>query len=318
MKASLKKIKDCRVKLFVEVEPELVEGRYQEVLKSFQAAARIPGFREGRAPADLVEKKYFKEAQEELLKSLIPEAYHRTLATQKVAAVTLPSISEIQFERGKKLTFTAEFEQQPEFSLKNYKGIKLKREVPAVLEEDVEKAVQTLLEYKTAATKLPAVLDDEFAKSFGKENVAQLREAVRKDVASHRQSESFEKMKTELFQKLLLMTSVTLPEGLVKKQKEILMAQAQRVRRTLEDAEGLERARDQVKLYFILQKIADMEKIEVDEIELEKRLQALVEQSGRSIEEVRHSFEEELRTSLLEKKTIDFLIANAKFEEKSG
>ena len=405
MKSSLKKVKDCRVKLFVEVEPELVEGRYQEVLKSFQRMARIPGFREGKAPADLVENKFSKEAEEELLKSLIPEAYHRSIAAQKVEAATLPSISEIQFERGKKLTFTAEFEQQPEVSIKNYKGIKLKREAASVKEDDIERAMQSLvdsratlvplaeprpvqqgdfvvadvelwqnggyapvrkgvmlfveshpeddfLEKMSGATidevreitrkgepytkvwvrsiktrQLPA-LDEEFAKSFGKESVEELREAVRKDVAAHQRSESFEKMKAELFQRLLAMISVSMPEGLIEKQKERLIAQAERQYRTMgmpEDQlnarkndinqEAALMARDRVKLYFILQKVSEIEKIEVDEMELEERLQALVEESGRPIEEVRHTFEEDLRASFLEKRTIDFLIANARFEE---
>ena len=70
-----------------------------------------------------------------------------------------------------------------------------------------------------------------------------------------------------------------------------------------------------MRLYFILQKIADKEDIEVDEIELTARLNALVEQSGRPLEEVRRVFEEDLRESLREKRTVDFLIANAKFED---
>ena len=406
MKSSLKKVKDCRVKLFVEVEPELVEGRYQEVLKSFQRIARIPGFREGKAPADMIEKKYSREAEEELLKTLIPEAYHQSIATQKVSAVTLPSISEIQYQRGKKLTFMAEFEQQPEISIKNYKGIKLKREGSEVGEKDVEEAMQSLIESRATLVPLTTprpvqkhdfvvadvelwkdgayvpgrkgtllfvdpnpeddfydkvlganleevcevsrkgepytkiwikaikekqlpVLDEEFAKSFGKETVAELSEAVRKDVSSHRQSESFEKMKAELFQKLLAMVSVALPEGLVAKQKERMVDQAIRQYRSmgmpedkLEEAkakaepEAASRAHDQVKLYFILQKIADLEQIELDEMEFEEKLQGIVEESSRPIEEVRATFEEDLRASLLEKKTIDFLIANAKFEEE--
>jgi trigger factor len=84
MKSQLKKVKECKMKLTVEVEPELVERRYQEVLRSIQGAVTLPGFRQGKAPAELVEKKFSKEAEEELLKNLIPEAYHQSVATQKV------------------------------------------------------------------------------------------------------------------------------------------------------------------------------------------------------------------------------------------
>ena len=154
MKSSLKKIKDCEVRLQVEVEEELVESRYQDVLKELQKAAPIPGFREGKAPLEMVEKRYTKEAEEELLKSLIPEAYHESVATQKVTPVALPKISDIQFARGKKLTFTALFEQAPEFSLKNYKGIKIKKVTVDIQNEEVEKGLASLLESKAELVPL--------------------------------------------------------------------------------------------------------------------------------------------------------------------
>jgi trigger factor len=75
------------------------------------------------------------------------------------------------------------------------------------------------------------------------------------------------------------------------------------------------RAKEQVKLYFILQKVAQEEKIELDEMELAQRLKGLSEQSGRPLEEVQRVFEEDLRDSLREKKTVDYLLANAKFED---
>ena len=67
--------------------------------------------------------------------------------------------------------------------------------------------------------------------------------------------------------------------------------------------------------YFILQFIADEEKIELDETAFETRLNGIAEQSQQPIDEVRRVFEDDLRESMLEKQTIDFLIANAKYEE---
>lgn len=407
MKTSLKKLKDCRVKLFVEVEADVVEHRFQEVLRSFQRAARLPGFREGKAPFDLIEKKFSEEAKEEVLKSLIPEAYHQSVRDQKVSPVTVPSIGDIQFERNKKLTFTAEFDRTPEVPVKNYKGIKLQRTSDEVSDADVEKAISSLLDSRATFSpveearavregdfvvvdlelwrdgayapgqkgvllsvqvsekddfyekvlgarigevrdvqlkpeakpfakawvraikekKRPA-LDDELARSFGKDTVEALRDAVRKDVASYKRSDSMEKMKKDLFAKLISSVVFVTPESLVQKQKERLVEQMrQQFARagageaeaskeiTAADTEIAQRAAEQVKLYFILQRIAEIESIEADELELEKRLQALAEQSKRPIDEVRNIFEEDLRDTLRESKTVDFLIANAKFEE---
>src|SRR3989338_6532734 len=105
MKCAVKKIKDCKMRMTIDVESQEVEARFQEVFREFQKEASLPGFRPGKAPFEMVEKKYSKEAQEEVLKSLIPEAYHKSILNQKLSPVSLPSISDIQIERGKKLTF---------------------------------------------------------------------------------------------------------------------------------------------------------------------------------------------------------------------
>ncbi len=405
MKSNVKRLKDCKVQMSVEVEADHAEERYQEVLRGFQRAARLPGFREGKAPVALIEQRYQSEAREELLKILIPEAYHQSIQTQKALPVSLPSISDIRYERKKKLQFSAEFEEAPKISLKNYKGVSLKRESAEVKSDELEKAVQSLLESRatfedlaepravmqgdfvvadielwrdtayiqgrkgvllfteknaeddffekvvgasagdireivragkpyTRVTvrglrkKIVPALDGEFAKGLGQESPETLREAIRKELAQHKQTDSMEKMKQELFQKLLKANTFPLPDSLVERQRERLLEQAHRhfTQRGLGEqdwkaelpaieADMTERAKEQVKLYFILQRVAEEKGVELDEAELALRLKALSEQSGRPLEEVRKVFEDDVRDNLREKKTVEYLIANAKFEE---
>ena len=404
VKSSLKKVKDCRVRLLVEVDAGRVEERYQNVLRDYQRKANLPGFREGKAPLDLVEKKFTKEVEEEVVKSLVPQAYHQCLAAEKVSAVTLPKLSEIHYHRGKHLTFTAEFDRKPEVSLKNYKGLRVKRASDEVSPGDVEKALSALVDSKAdlvplleprairegdfiiadietkhgndyvparkgvvlcaqpnpnddffekivgadvdeireisvdptdeekkglvgrkpcykvwirgiRGKKVPA-LDDEFAKGFGRQTVLELRESVRRDLVTYKRGESRERMKEELFRKLLAQSSITAPEGLVEQQKHRLLEQAKKRAVQMSDSEAALRAAEQVQLYFILQAVADKEGIDVDEIELEARLQGLAEESKRPMEEVRRLFEEDLRDSLREARTVDFLLANAKLEDE--
>lgn len=393
------------MRLSVEVESAEVEARYQEVLRGVQGQAVLAGFRQGKAPLDLVEKRYVREVEEEVLKSLVPEVYHRAVQKHKISPVSLPSISEIKLERGHSLKFEAEFETEPEFNLRNYKGIKIKKVSAEVLSEDLEKGMSSLRESRAEITpilearaiqkgdlivsdievwqdgqfipgrkgvlltaepngtddfydkvigaqideareisaegkplfkvwirqiqqkKLP-VVDEAFAKNFGRDTAEDLREALRKDLARYKASESRQVMKDELYSRLLESVKFEVPEGLVSKQKERLLEQARReyermgspparfeADRSRLETETIGKSRDQVRLYFILKKIADQEKIEVDEIEIEKRLGALAEESKRPIEEARRVFEDDLRESMREKQTVDFLLANAKLEE---
>ncbi len=417
VKSSLKKLEGDRVKLTIEVKPELIETYFEQVLQAFQKKVRMPGFREGKAPVDMVAKQYAREVEEEVLKALVPDTYYQAVQIQKVSPVSLPAIRDVKLERGKSLTFTAEFDNTPEFSVKNYKGLKIKKIGIDVKPEEVEKGLQTLLESKGELTpvsparpvrqgdhisadielwqngqyipgrqgvalqiepndtddffekivgaqiddtreisvdpsdeekqsglvgrkpmykvtvrdiqekKLPE-LNEAFAKLFGKSNVDELREAIRKDMARYRQSESYEAMKHELFEKLLALVTFEPPKSLIDKQAERLIGQMKRRYQSMgapeeqfeKDLAEIEketavRAKEQVKLYFILQKIADAEKIDVDEMELERRLQGLAQESGRPVDEARQVFEEDLRESMREAKTVEFLLAHAKMEE---
>ena len=417
MKTNLKKIQNCKMRLSVEAEAAEVENRSREVLREFQKEANLPGFRQGKAPLDLVEKKYTREIEEEVLKFLIPETYHRAVLKHKISPVALPAISEIKMERGKFLSFTAEFETAPEFTVRNYKGLKIKKVSVEVTPEEMEKGISSLLESRAeimplaeprpvrrgdlivadveiwqngqyipgkkgvllAAEPSPSddfyekvlgakldevceitaehtpeekaqglvgrkpffkvwvrrieekkipVLDETFAKQFGQPTVEELKNTLRKDLARYKNSESRRLMKEELYEKLLSLINGAVPEGLIDKQKNRLLEQARSQARRdrvpearLEEdkadleAEALSKARNQVKLYFILKKVADQEKIELDEVDVESKLAAMVEESKRPMEEVRRVFEEDLRESLREKATVDFLLAHAKLEE---
>lgn len=417
VKSSVKKLEGDRRLINVEVKSELIENYFEQVLQVFQKKAKIQGFREGKAPVEMVAKQYAREAEEEVLKALVPDAYYQAVHAQKLSPVSLPKINDVKLERGKSLTFVAEFDNTPDFSVKNYKGIKIKKVSGEVKPEEIEKGMQSLLESKAVAAPISPVrpiqkgdlisadieiwqngqyipgrkavplqvepneaddffdkivgaqldevreisvdpspeekasgligrkpmykvlvreiqekklpeLNEDFAKLFGKSNIEELRDAIRKDMARYRQSESYEAMKHELFDKLLALVSFEPPKTLVEKQTERLLSQMKRRYQSMgapeeqfeKDRAEIEketavRAKEQVKLYFILQKIADAENIDVDEVEVERRLQGLAQESGRPTEEARQVFEEDLRESMRETKTVEFLLAHAKMEE---
>ena len=122
MRSNLKKLKDCKVMLEVEVEPELVENRLQSILREFQKSATLPGFRGGKAPLDLIEKKFIKEAEEEVLKTLIPEAYHASIATHKVPRSHCRPFQKLNWSAGKNSRFRRSLRKRRRSQLKIIKA----------------------------------------------------------------------------------------------------------------------------------------------------------------------------------------------------
>src|ERR1700733_10867663 len=88
----------CRKKLRVEIAAERVAGTRAEILQEFRKVAAIPGFRAGKAPEPMVEKRYAAQIDEELRKRLIPESYREALNEQKVKAVGYPQIEGVEYQ----------------------------------------------------------------------------------------------------------------------------------------------------------------------------------------------------------------------------
>jgi trigger factor len=134
----------CKKLLRVEVDAKAVDEIFDAVVKDFQKQAALPGFRPGKAPRDMVVRKYDAEIKDEAKRKLIGENYRKALEEKKLNVLGYPDIEEIQFARGKNLQFAATVETAPEFPLPEYKGLPVKRQDKSVTDEDVERALKLL------------------------------------------------------------------------------------------------------------------------------------------------------------------------------
>ena len=130
----------------VEVEAAKVEETFEEITRQFQREAKFPGFRPGKAPKDMVAKRYESEIQDEVKRKLISDSYRKAVADQKISPVITPDIEEIQFTRGQPLHFVATVETAPEFALPEYKGLRAQREIGGATAADIERALNLFRE----------------------------------------------------------------------------------------------------------------------------------------------------------------------------
>lgn len=150
MNVTVENLAPCKKLVRLEIDVQKVDETFETVTKDFQKQAKMPGFRPGKAPREMVLRKYEKEIQDEVKRKLMSEAYRKAIEEQKLDVLGQPDIEEIQFGRGQALQFAATIETAPEFELPEYKGLVAKREVRAVAEEDVERALTVLREQRVA------------------------------------------------------------------------------------------------------------------------------------------------------------------------
>jgi trigger factor len=164
-----KKIKEegCLQTFEVELPAERLAQAVHTTLMRIQQRAKIPGFRPGKAPIEIVRRQFTAQARadaaEDLIKGAVPEA----LRSAGLDPVVFPSVGNIRADEGKPLAFELVVETAPKFEPKGYSGLSLTKNIYPATDEDVEKRLVQLQEGN-------ARLDRASAEAVGKTHYAVL------------------------------------------------------------------------------------------------------------------------------------------------
>ena len=146
LKVSVTEEKAWRRILEIEVSKEKVDDEFDAVYEKYKTHSKIPGFREGKAPMDLVKLRFKDAIEKEVLESLVPKAYEDAVKETNLSPISLPVVKDLQFQRGMPLKFKAEIDVKPEIEVKDYKGIQLVKKIRQITEEDVNRSLNYLKE----------------------------------------------------------------------------------------------------------------------------------------------------------------------------
>jgi trigger factor len=120
--STIKKDTDGTITLTISLPQEEIKAKWEEEIVSAVKHATLPGFREGKAPRDLVEPKLDKEKiREEVLKKLLPNAYIKAVEEHHLRPIINPKIHIEKFDDNADWTFEAITCEIPEVKLNNYK-----------------------------------------------------------------------------------------------------------------------------------------------------------------------------------------------------
>lgn len=150
MPNEIKEIGPCKYLLKIDVPPAKIKEKLESQYQDFINQSVIPGFRKGRAPRDLVERKFGKEIMEKTKLNLISDSYDEVLKEKKLTPITEPNLEpdKITLEKGKSLSYEVTIEVEPQINIEEYTDISVKRIKPKVTEKDVEEAFTRLKESK--------------------------------------------------------------------------------------------------------------------------------------------------------------------------
>lgn len=128
----------------ITVPAETVEQAVREELKRVAKNARVDGFRKGKVPAQIIEKRFGASVRQDVLGDLLQKHFFTVVIDSKINLAGRPNFTVEQFENGKDLTFSATFEVYPEVQLQGLEQIKVEKPVVEISEADVDKMVDVL------------------------------------------------------------------------------------------------------------------------------------------------------------------------------
>ena len=135
----------------VEIPADLISSESRRVADEFGRHAKIPGFRPGKVPAQVVRTRFAKEIQEEVMSRLLPRTFQEAIADRGVEPVGDPHLQHVDaFIEGAPLKYKAEFEVKPAIELGEYRGLEIDDPKIEVSEHDVETMIERLREQASA------------------------------------------------------------------------------------------------------------------------------------------------------------------------
>jgi trigger factor len=155
MKVEVEKQSGSVSTLQIELPPEEVSKEWDAIANSFARFAKIPGYRPGKAPRAVIEKRFRKEIQDELTKKLVSKSYHEAIEQEQLRVASLANIEDVQLGEDKSMRFRATVVTAPEFELPEYKNIPVQLPETNVSESEVDIAIERLRDQSADFVDVP-------------------------------------------------------------------------------------------------------------------------------------------------------------------
>jgi trigger factor len=161
MKLEVTELGPSKRALKIEIPPDEIKRQFVKAYEDLNRQVRIPGFRPGKAPMALLEKRYAKAVEEDVVRALIPDYYDRAVRQAGIVPVLVevPPLERIKIKKDAPLSFTATVEIKPKIELRDYKApnpISLKPDKRTVSDEQVARALEALREQQAQLHPAPS------------------------------------------------------------------------------------------------------------------------------------------------------------------
>ena len=143
---NLEKLPDCKALLRIEFPSEDTRAERNQIIKLFSKQAKIPGFRPGKTPANVIEKRFKSEIENEFEDRIVRKAIQKNNEENKIDIINIKEIRDQSHNSDGTYTATIELIVAPDFELTDYKGIEVTVPKTDVTDEQLEESLSQIRE----------------------------------------------------------------------------------------------------------------------------------------------------------------------------
>lgn len=146
-------------RLSIELPESRIKAKIEESFDTLSNDAVLPGFRKGRAPRRLLEKRFAESVQGDVKNQLLSESYHQALESEGLDVIGEPDVKDaddIEVPESGPLSYVVEVEITPDFELPKFDGIKVDKKAMEVTDADVTAEIE---QYRERYGQMSAVED---------------------------------------------------------------------------------------------------------------------------------------------------------------
>jgi len=144
MKTSLEDISSVKKKLLIEIEAKEVDKKLNAAYRDLGKRAKISGFRPGKVPKKILERRFGNDVADDVTRDLINESFPKALQELDTMPLGTPALEKEDLKQGQDFKYSAVIEIRPQFEVENYLGLEVEKEKASIPEEEVESRIEQI------------------------------------------------------------------------------------------------------------------------------------------------------------------------------
>lgn len=152
MKIEIEDIDSCNKKIKFEIPHQEYDIKLKQYYQKLGREVKVPGFRPGKVPMSMLEKKFGPDVKKEVMSTLISEQLNNAIVEKDLRAVGQPHLLDVSAEDGTDISVSASIEVLPTLELKDYTGIELTMKTPRITDDDIKQTIEALRQRKATNT----------------------------------------------------------------------------------------------------------------------------------------------------------------------